>query len=59
MLGACICGGNASELDEVWSGAVSSGDGASLSSGLFNVIVGVGSVVSRREQGLFSDVGLS
>jgi hypothetical protein len=58
MLGACICGGIASELDEVWSGAVSSGDGASLS-GLFNVIVGVGSVVFRREQGLFSDVGLS
>jgi hypothetical protein len=31
---------------------VPSGDGASLSSGLLDVIVGVGSVVSRRVQGL-------
>jgi hypothetical protein len=36
---------------------VPSGDGASLSSGLFDVIVGVGSVVSRRVLGL-SDLGL-
>ena len=31
---------------------VLSGDGASLSSGLFDAIVGVGSVVSRHVQGL-------
>jgi hypothetical protein len=37
---------------------VSSGDGASLSSGLFDAIVGVGLVVSRRVQG-FSDLGLA
>jgi hypothetical protein len=35
-----------------------SSDGASLSSGSLDVIVGVGSVVSRRVQGL-SDLGLS
>jgi hypothetical protein len=37
---------------------VPSRDGASLSSGLLDAIVGVGSVVSRRVQGL-SDLGLS